>query len=264
MRSNVAVISILLLALLTAVPFASTGVSQKLLMLVPGDRRSEVENILGDPTFVRTLDFTVPADMQVYTYLLDHPDLNAALAKSLGTAHYEVVNIGPGHYRGTDGNGNVGTIEVFRDEGHERVFLERGVSSGWWFGDIGGRVVALVEYTLESERVRGTITVWARIDQGVVDHLLRALRPMLGGFLDRKLREQFDIPTRVAETAAQHPDQFCPLLWSVSEGSSDERQALGGLAGCWKAEPGERQPLSGSARANRRAVSGVPPVAGES
>jgi len=245
-RSSVAVISILLLALFAAAPFASTGVSQKLLMLIPGDRRPEVENILGNPTFVRTLDFTVPADMQVYTYLLDHSDLNAALAKSLGIAHYEVVRIGPGHYRGTDGNGNVGTIEVFRDEGHERVFLERGVSSGWWFGDIGGRVVALVDYTLESERVRGTLTVWARIDQGLVDHLLRALRPMLGGFLDRKLREQFDIPTRVAETAAQHPDHFCPLLEEGSEGSADDRHALAGLAGCWRAEPG-----------------GVPPVARE-
>ncbi len=245
--SMVGVLSILLLVLFAAALSASTGVSQKLLMLIPGDRRPEVENILGNPTFVRTLDFTVPADMQVYTYLLDHSDLNAALAKSLGIAHYEVVRIGPGHYRGTDGNGNVGTIEVFRDEGHERVFLERGVSSGWWFGDIGGRVVALVDYTLESERVRGTVTVWARIDQGVVDHLLRALRPMLGGFLDRKLREQFAIPTRVAEAAAQHPDQFCPLLGAVSEGSSDERQALSGLAGCWRAEPG-----------------GVPPVARES
>jgi len=264
MRSMVGILSLLLLVFFAAALTASQDLPPSLLVAVPGDQRPEVENILANPTFVRGLDFAAFADLQVYTYLLDHPDLNAALAQALGIAHYKVVRLGPGHDRGTDGNGNVGTIEVFRDEGHERAFLEQGVSSGWWFGDIGGRVVALIVFAPEAEGVRGTVTVWARIDQGLVDHLLRRLKPMLGGFLDRKLREQFDIPTRVAEAAAQHPNQFCSHLWAVSEGSSDERQALGGLAGCWRAEPGRRQPLAGSVRANRRAVCEAPPVAGES
>lgn len=236
MRSRVGVLSVLLLALFAATLPASPGLPPSVLALVPGDRRAEVEKILGNPTFVRGLDFTALADLGVYTYLLDHPDLNAALARALGIAPYELVRIGPRQYRGEDGSGNVGTIEVFRTEGHERVFMERGVSSGWWFGEIGGRVVALVVFAPEAESVRGTVTVWARIDQGLVDRSLRLLGPMLGGFLNRKLREQFNIAVRVAESAAQHPDQFCPLLGAVSEASPDEWQALAGLAGCWRAE----------------------------
>jgi hypothetical protein len=204
--------------------------------LVPADRRPEVGEVLANPTFVRGVNFEVFADLQVYTYLLDHPDLNAALARALGIAPYEVLRIGPRQYRGKDGNGNAGTVEVFSADGHERAFLERGVSSGWWFGEIGGRVVALVAVAPEEESVRGTVTVWARIDQGLVDRLLHLLEPMLGGFLDRKLREQFNIAVRVAEAAAQHPNEFCPLLRTVSGDSSEEWQALAGLAGCWRAE----------------------------
>jgi hypothetical protein len=230
------ILSILCLVSLPGVLYASPDLPSSLRALVPEDRRAEVQEILADPTFNRELAFVVHANLQVFTYLLDHPDLNAALARALHIAPYEVVRSGPGQYRGADADGNAGTIEVFGAEGHERVFVERGVSSGWWFGEIGGRVVALVAFAPEADSVRGTVTVWARIDQGFVDGLLRFLKPFLGGLLDRKLKEQFSIPERVAEAAAQHPDRFCPLLGAVSDGSPEERQALAGLAGCLRVE----------------------------
>ena len=232
MRSTARSLTVLLLGLFAAAVYASPGLPSNLLALIPGDRSAEVGEILADPTFVRGLDFETPADLQVYTYLLDHPDLNAALAQALGVASYRVVRIGPRQYRGDDGGSNAGTIEVFSAEGHERAFLERGVSSGWWFGEIEGRVLALIVLSTEGEGVRGTATVWAHIDHGVVDRLLRLLQPMLGGFLDRKLREQFSIPARVAEAAYQHPGEFCSLLGALSGGSPAEREALAGLAGC--------------------------------
>lgn len=236
MRSKIGVLSVLLMVLLAGVLYASPDLPSSLRALVPEDRRTEVQEILADPTFTRELDFVAHANLQVFTYLLDHPDLNAALARALRIAPYEVVPISPRQYRGVDADRNAGTIEVFRAEGHERAFVERGVSSGWWFGEIGGRVVALVVFAPDADSVRGTVTVWARIDQGMVDRLLRFLKPFLGGLLDRKLSEQFSIPVRVAEAAAQHPDRFCPLLEAVSDGSPEERQALAGLAGCWQVE----------------------------
>ncbi len=39
--------------------------------------------------------------------------------------------------------------------------MERGVSSGWWFGDIEGHVVAAVAFSVEGDRVRGQVTIWA-------------------------------------------------------------------------------------------------------
>lgn len=232
----VAALSVYLVVLFAAALYASPDLPASVLTLAPEGRRAEVGEILANPTFMRVLDFEAPADLRVYTYLLDHPDLNAALGRALGIAPYRVVRIGPRQYRGDDGSGNVGTIEVFSAEGHERAFMERGVSPGWWFGEIRGRVVAHLVFTAEGESVRANVTLWARIDHGVVDRLLRLLEPMIGGFLDWKLREQLTVPFRVAEVAAQHAAQFCPLLGALSWESPDERQALAGLAGCWRVE----------------------------
>ena len=232
MRSMIGLATILLLLCCAVTGSASSDLPPTLSSLVPGDRRAEVESILEDPTFVRQLDFQVCADVRVYTFLLDHPDLNADLARALGVAPYEMVKVAPGKYFGNDGAGNVGTVEVFGGMEPVRVFLEKGVSPGWSFGDIAGRVVALLTFSPEEQRVRGTVTVWARIDQGAVDVLLRVFRPMLGGFLDRKLREQFNVAAAVAESAAQHPDRVCPVLESGAGTSVDDRDALARLAGC--------------------------------
>ena len=232
MRSVVGGVSILSLVVVAAALAAAPALPPGLDALIPADRGAEVAPIVADPTFVRRLEFQVRADVGVYTFLLDHPDLNAALARPLGIARYEVVQVGPGKYRGHDGAGNTGTVDVFSAGGPARAFLERGVSPGWWFGDIGGRVVALVAFSAEGGSVRGTVTVWARIDRGVVDLLLRLLKPVVGRFLDRKLREQFTVAAGVAEAAAQHPDRVCPLLGTGAGELAEERQALARLAGC--------------------------------
>jgi hypothetical protein len=221
-----------LLLIVPAALDAGPGAPFTILKQVPADRRAEVAEIVADPTFVRTLEFKAAADPRVFTYLLDHPDVNAALARALGIASYRVVRIGPGRYQGEDGGGNVGTIEVFATEGTQQAVLERGVSSGWWFGDLAGRVVVLIAVVPAGDRVRGRVTVWARIDQGMVDRLLRLLKPMLSGFLDRKLREQLAIPFRVAEDAARDADQFCFQFAALPGESRTEGQALSGLAGC--------------------------------
>ncbi|HWU41681.1 MAG TPA: hypothetical protein VN203_28830, partial [Candidatus Acidoferrum sp.] len=137
--------SVLCLVLIVpAAIHASPAMPSAILEQVPGDRRAEVEEVLAAPTFVRTLKFTAAADSRVFTYLLDHPDLNAALARSLGIAAYRVAHTGPGRYQGVDDSGNRGSIEVFGPQRAERVVLDRGISPGWWFGDLAGRVVALV------------------------------------------------------------------------------------------------------------------------
>lgn len=195
-------------------------------------RRAEVQEIVIDPTFVRTLSLKAAADSQVFACLLDHPDINAPLSRRFGIALHRLVRVGPGRYQGDDGAGNSGTLEVLGAEVDRRIFMERGVSPDWWFGDIAGRVVAVVAFSSHGNHLRGDVEVWARIDQGMVDRLIRILSPVLGGFLDRKLHEQFGVTFRVAERAALEPDRFCAVLAGLPDGSPEERDALAGLAGC--------------------------------
>ncbi len=222
-----------LLVLWAAAAAAATGLPREaVLERVPLARRSEVREIMADPTFVRTVHLEAVADPEVFIYLLDHPDLNSALGRGLQIAPARLARVGPGRYEGDDGEWNSGTLEVLWAEGDRRAFLEQGVSRGWWFGDIAGRVVAVTGFSREGRQLRGEVEVWAKIDQGVVDRLLRFLAPMLGGFLDHKMREQFGIAFRVAERAADDPDRFCSGLAGLAEGSSEDREELAGLAGC--------------------------------
>lgn len=246
MRWTIGVITLLGFVLFVAAIRASSALPTALLGQIPEDRRAEVEGILADPTFVRGLDLHALADVQVYAFLLDHPDVNAGLAQALDIAPYEVVRTGPGRYRGDDGNGNAGTIEIF-GTAEQRVVMERGVSPGWWFGDIQGRVIALVGFSPTGEDLRASVKIWARIDHGLLDRLIRVVRPVLGGFLDRKLREQFGIGLRVAAAARQAPGEFCPALASLPTGSPDEKQALAGLAQCRMDVAGRPQPDFGPA-----------------
>ncbi len=216
-------------------------------------RQDEVREILTDPTFVRRLRLEAVANPQVFIYLLDHPDITTALARILQIAPTRLWRVGPGQYQGKDGDWNAGTLEVLAADGDRRVFLEQGVSRGWWFGDVAGRVVAAVDLSSEGDRIRGEVTVWAKIDHGALDRLLRMAAPVLGGFLDRKLEEQFGITFRVAERASRDTPRFCHFLAVVPDGSREERQALASAAAC----PGRR--ADHDLRARRVAASTAPP-----
>jgi hypothetical protein len=240
LRVSAALAGALLLGF-AGVVHAGPELPDRVLAQVPADRRAEVEEILAAPTFERSLHLETVADLPVLVYLLDHPDVNASMARALGIAPYRAVRIGPGHYKGDDGGGNTGTIDIFGTEGPQRVVVERGVSPGWWFGDISGRVVVLVAFAAaDGERVRSEVTVWARIDQGVVAAMLHLLTPILGGFLDGKIREQFGLTIRVAEAASRDTARFCKLLAGISDRSLEQHQTLAGMAAC----PGEMGPTN--------------------
>jgi len=95
-----------------------------------------------------------------------------------------------------------------------------------------------VDLAREDDRIRGEVQVWAKIDHGVLDRLLRVVAPVLGGLLDRKLQEQFGLTFRVAEHASRDPARFCQVLAGTPEGSRDERQTLASVAACPGTLPG--------------------------
>ena len=199
---------------------------------VSPDRHDEVQEILADPTFVARLQMETDASPQVFIFLLDHPDINCGLARALQIAPTRLQRVGPGRYQGDDGAWNSGTLEVLSAAGDRRVVLAHGVSRGYWFGDVAGRVVAAVSLTREGDRIRGEIVVWATVDHGVLDRLLRVVAPVIGGLLDSQLKKQYGITFRVAEHASHDTTRFCQALAVIPDGSREERQTLASVAGC--------------------------------
>ena len=225
-------------ALLWAVAAGANELSERaVLAQVAAVRQDEVRQVLADPTFVARLGLEAVASPRVFSYLLDHPDITSALARALAIAPTRLWPVGPGRYQAEDGEWNSGTLDVLAAAEDRRVFLEQGVSRGWWFGEVAGRVVAAMALSEEGDRIRGEVAVWAKIDPGALDRLLRMVGPVLRGFLDRKLAEQFGITFRVAEHARQEPARFCQLVAVIPEGSLEERQTLARVAICPGAVP---------------------------
>ncbi len=221
------------LTLLWAAAAGANGPSQHaVLEQVSPDRHDEVQEILADPTFVAHLQMETDASPQVFIFLLDHPDIDSALARALQIAPNRLWRVGPGRYQGDDGAWNSGTLEVLSAEGDRRVFLAQGVSHGWWFGDVEGRVVGAVDLAREGDQIRGEVEVWAKIDHGVLDRLLRVVAPVIGGLLDRQLEAQFGVTFRVAEHASHDTARFCHALAVIPDGSPEERQTLASVAAC--------------------------------
>jgi hypothetical protein len=221
------------LALLWAAAASANEPSpQAVLEQVSPDRHDEVEEILAHPTFVARLQMETDASHQLFIFLLDHPDINCALARALQIAPTRLRRVGAGRYQGDDGAWNSGTLEVLSAAGDRRVVLAKGVSRGYWFGDVAGRVVAAVSLARDGDRIRGEIVVWATVDHGVLDRLLRVVAPVIGGLLDSQLKKQYGITFRVAEHATHDTARFCHALAVIPDGSREERQTLASVAGC--------------------------------
>jgi len=221
------------LALLCAAAASANEPSpQVVLEQVSPIRQDEVREIVADPTFVAHLQMETDASPQVFIYLLDHPDINCALARALQIASNRLRRVGPGRYQGDDGAWNSGTFEVLSAKGDRRVVLAQGVSRGYWFGDVAGRVVAAVALAREGDHIRGEVKVWAKIDHGGLDQFLRIVAPVIGGLLDSQLEKQYGITFRVAEHASHDTARFCHALAAIPDGSREERQTLASLAAC--------------------------------
>ena len=214
--------------LTTAVLTAAATAAEWPAFLPPASRFSasvvvDVESAFGAPTLKRTVT-AKPAPVPLRTYLgfVDAPDITAAAARHLGLARYEVEMLGPNAYRADDKGGNRGWYSVLEREGGRRVILSWGAHEGSLTGTIRGHALSVLEFEDLGDQTAQTISAWVRIDSGTAAAIVRALAPIFGYVIDRKLTEGFEVTARVAEWALEHPAEFCD--WLQREPSLGERR----------------------------------------
>lgn len=83
-----------------------------------GARRERVEAVVHDATIYRRLPTrVVDCDDELFTFLLDHPDVVVESWNVMGVSRLDLDRAGPNHYRVADNAGAVGDVRVLHREG---------------------------------------------------------------------------------------------------------------------------------------------------
>jgi hypothetical protein len=177
------------------------------------DLVTAVERTWAHRTLSRTVrgpSARVPFDL--YTALLDAPDVTAAAARYRHFSRDEVRLVGHDLYEADDHNGSRGFYLVLTRERDRRVLFSWGENSTRILGTISGDALTVLTLEPGDGRIDQAVTAYVRIDNGFVAALARALLTAFGGMADRKLRQGVVTATRVAEWAASRPEEFCGWL----------------------------------------------------
>jgi hypothetical protein len=189
------------------------------------DLAAAVERTWTDRTLSRTVRGpSVRAPFDLYSALIDAPEVTAAAARYRNYSKDEVHQVGDDLYEADDHDGSRGFYRLLVRDRDRRVIFSWGEHSGSILGTIRGD--ALTVLTLEPGRgvVHQTLTAYVRIDNAFLAALARTLLVPFGGLADRKLSEGFRVSKRVAEWAVSEPAEFCS--WLGQSGIPFERRAL--------------------------------------
>jgi hypothetical protein len=192
-----------------------------------------VERVWMTPTLIRKVHGrTARVPFELYTALMDSPEVTAAAARFHGLARYEVEALDDEWYRATDNDGARGLYRVLAREPTRRVVLSRGEHAGRLLGRIGGSALTVLDFPSVDGVVEPTVTARVRIDNAVAAALARVLIAVFGHIADRKLTEGFAVTARVAEWAVAEPDEFCDWLAQEPLPPGRSERVAAALDGC--------------------------------
>lgn len=191
------------------------------------DDRQAVEEILRAPTLSREVKgIRFRSREEVYEYLLDHPDFATAVARALNFSQYQIVKDGQsfrasgGSYWGTDARGATGHFRVVYAGQRKRVFFLEGTYEKKWLPTISARAVVILvfEHKVDGEgsSVENDLYGYLKVDQAFVAHLAKLLQPVIGGAMNRKMKQTLSLGARISEEASRDPTGLLKRL----EGSS--------------------------------------------
>jgi hypothetical protein len=189
-------------------PGEAAGIPAALREAIRG--RPDLAQLLEDYTFRRSVTSAARVlDRDLHEFLLSHPDVGAELARLRGAGPYHVRRVAPAVFEGTDGDGAWATLRVLDAAPGLRVFHARGRYAARLLPDVSGEALVLLttryETTGAGDLVHGRLTVHARLDGAFQHALLRALVPLVGAGLDRKIARAFASESVAVERLVRQP-----------------------------------------------------------
>ena len=165
------------------------------------EARSRAETVLEGSLFShRVSGLRSRSREPIFTFLLDHPDFAAAVARALRLGKYQ-VEARDGGYWGDDTRGARGLMRVLYADAGRRLMHLDGMYEGRGLPTIRGQMLLLVEFDHQDDpqggtRVEVSITGHVRLDTplvGTVAQLATTLaRPAVERAVERKVRRLLD------------------------------------------------------------------------
>ncbi len=173
--------------------------------------KQKVEALLDDYTLKRSLSIEHPIlNRQLHQFLLDRPDIGAAISRGLAIGNYTITQVGPDHFHGRDPDGVEGDMEIlYRDGGH-RVYYAEGTVEGA-LATLRGKTVILQVFQYRTvdaqEWVESQLTIYAKIENPVLAFFIKIFQPFIGRLVDPKLSKAQGVVRQVSELMVQDPHE---------------------------------------------------------
>ncbi|WP_447972314.1 hypothetical protein [Nitrospira sp. Kam-Ns4a] len=154
-----------------------------------------------------------PVSRELYEFLLDHPWIIASLARQLDLGAYQAVAKGSGQFWAEDDDGTEGLIRLLYQDQAVRLYYIDGSHHGHIFPLVRAKAVVVMKLG-QARRgpapvtVETTLQAFTRLDDPLLDGLVRVLRPLVAGAVTRKLTQAFEVLNEVCARMAQDPDRI--------------------------------------------------------
>lgn len=201
---------------------------------VGGEAREKMEVLLRDHTLRRSLLIEHPImNRPLHQFLLDRPDVGAAIARSVGIGNYTITQVEQDRFHGRDPDGVEGDMEIFyRNEG-QRVYFAEGIVEGAMV-TLRGKMIMFQESRYErtdqgQARVRTQLTIYAKIENPLVAFFLKIFAPLIGGLVDPKISKAQGVVRQVSELMVKEPQETYSRIVKAEQLAPEDLASLHNL-----------------------------------
>ena len=193
--------------------------------LLADDRKEEVREIVATHSIYRFFkDIEYKTDKSVLKFMMDHPAFLSATLKAMKIRNYLIKYGTDGMYVFNDRKGIAGKFEVIYSAPGKRYYYGFGGYHGLIF-KLLGRGALLFEYRGVGGNPPGTYVnanVYTKIDNIVLEVLLKILKPIIRPLMDKKIYKFIDETQKLAKEITTHPEKVYQVV--KESGYADEKE----------------------------------------
>ena len=197
------------------------------------DEKNKIQAVVSKPTMYRHMPTrVVDCDLELYSMLLDHPELVVDVWGVMGISKLQVEKVGPHLYDMTDSTGTVGKVEVlYADKPNEvqegktarMLIFARGVYDAPPLPRaIHANSVMLLRSTPITESngrtyVKTELDSFIQIKRSAAELILKAINPLVAKTADHNFVETMRFVSMFSQTAEKNPEGMARLATHLTK-----------------------------------------------